>query len=219
MSIQTEITRLQELKADLRTKLVSMVGAPSTATLEQCVDAVEGIAENGAVEGTITTKSGKYDIPAGHHNGSGKVQISAGEQAKLIPGNIKAGVTILGVDGDCKPATDVKIQPVKSVTPTKSPQNVRPDAGYDVMSGVDVGAIPGAYQDVSQVDATAEKVLTGFKIVTPDGKLTAGTMPDNGAPKLTIDGLTAVSASIPAGYSSGGSVTLTNAIENALAAI
>ena len=54
---------------------------------------------NGAVAGTISTKAGTYTVPAGYHNGSGKVQISSTEQAKLISSNIKSGVTILGVTG------------------------------------------------------------------------------------------------------------------------
>lgn len=55
--------------------------------------------DNGAVAGTISTKNGKYIIPAGYHNGAGTVIIDEAEQAKLISGNIKAGVTVLGVSG------------------------------------------------------------------------------------------------------------------------
>ena len=44
-------------------------------------------------------------------------------------------------------------------------------------------------------------------------------MPNNGAISKSIDGLTATSATIPAGYTSGGTVSLTSAIEDALAAI
>lgn len=56
--------------------------------------------ERGAVTGEISTKDGTYTIQQGHHNGSGKVGIASGEKAKLISGNIKAGVTVLGVEGD-----------------------------------------------------------------------------------------------------------------------
>lgn len=52
---------------------------------------------NGAVAGTISAKDGKYTIPAGYHSGAGTVAIDVAEQAKLISGNIKAGVTVLGV--------------------------------------------------------------------------------------------------------------------------
>lgn len=54
---------------------------------------------NGAVSGSITKADGTYAIPAGFHNGSGSVQISKEEQAKLISGNIKSGVTVLGISG------------------------------------------------------------------------------------------------------------------------
>ena len=52
---------------------------------------------NGSVTGTISTKAGQYTIPLGYHDGSGKVSISSTEQAKIIAGNIKSGVQILGV--------------------------------------------------------------------------------------------------------------------------
>ena len=54
---------------------------------------------NGAVTGTISTKDESYTIPIGYHDGSGKVAISATEQAKLIATNIRSGVKILGVTG------------------------------------------------------------------------------------------------------------------------
>lgn len=56
--------------------------------------------DRGAVTGEITTKDGDYTIQKGGHNGSGKVGIAAAEKAKIIPENIKAGATILGVEGD-----------------------------------------------------------------------------------------------------------------------
>jgi hypothetical protein len=53
---------------------------------------------NGKTDGTISTVDGTVTIPAGYTTG-GTVQISEAEQGKVIPGNIKAGATILGVDG------------------------------------------------------------------------------------------------------------------------
>lgn len=57
------------------------------------------MADNGAVTGVITTAAGSYTIPAGYHNGTGSVKIDETETAKLIPENIKAGVSVLGVTG------------------------------------------------------------------------------------------------------------------------
>lgn len=56
--------------------------------------------DRGAVNSEISTKDGTVSIQQGYHNGSGKVGIASAEKAKLIPGNIKAGATVLGVEGD-----------------------------------------------------------------------------------------------------------------------
>lgn len=54
----------------------------------------------GEVDTDITAVAQAVTIAAGYHNGSGTVQIAAADQAKLIAGNIKSGVTVLGVAGD-----------------------------------------------------------------------------------------------------------------------
>ena len=100
---------------------------------------------NGAVTGEISTKNGSYTIPQGYHDGSGKAQISAAERAKIIPANIKAGVTILGETGSYGGET-VTAQS-KIVTPAFAQQIVQPDNGYDYLSSVTVAAIPVAYAD------------------------------------------------------------------------
>ena len=63
---------------------------------------------NGAVSGVISTKAGQYTVPQGYHDGSGKVQIASAEQAKLVPANIRNGVTILGVAGTMSSSEGVK---------------------------------------------------------------------------------------------------------------
>lgn len=56
------------------------------------------MANNGSTGGTISTKAGTVSIPAGYTTG-GSVSISTAEQNKIVAGNIKKGVTVLGVDG------------------------------------------------------------------------------------------------------------------------
>lgn len=100
---------------------------------------------NGAVNGTINTKAGTYTIPQGYHDGSGKVQIATAEQNKIIAGNIKSGVQILGVTGTY--SGEAITAQSKSATPTFSSQTIQPDSGYDYLSAVTVAAIPVSYSD------------------------------------------------------------------------
>ena len=100
---------------------------------------------NGAVSGSITTKDGQYTVPQGFHDGSGKVGIASAEKAKLIPGNIKSGVEVLGVTGTYG-GKSINAQ-TKSVTPSLTQQVVQPDDSYDYLSAVTVAAIPVAYAD------------------------------------------------------------------------
>lgn len=192
MSTQTEITRIQTARNKIRSWLVSLGLATSTAKLDALATAVEGIENRGAVSAAVK-EGDTYTIPKGYHNGSG---------------------TVSGVGG----GGSYNLQS-KTVTPTKSQQSITPDSGYFGLSDVTVNAIPEQYEDVSDVTAVAEDVLSSKIIVTTEGPV-AGTMTNNGDVNETIDGLTATSYTIPKGYHSGaGKVALTNDIETALAAI
>lgn len=108
---------------------------------------------NGAVTGTISTKSQQYTIAAGYHDGSGKVSIASAEQNKIIAGNIKSGVEILGVtgtySGESISATAVNI------TPSTSAQTILPPSGYDYISQANVAAISYVETDNSAGGKTA----------------------------------------------------------------
>lgn len=192
MSVQKELSRIQAARNKIRTKLVEMGLAANNADIDACATAIEGVEDRGAVDANV--KEGEtYSIPRGYHNGSG---------------------TVHGVAG----GGNYNLQS-KNVTPTKSQQPITPDDGYYGLSDVTVAAIPEAYQDVTNVTAAAGDVLANKIIVTKDGKEVAGTMPNNGTLAKTIDPLTEGSVAIPAGYTKGGAVTLTDDLETALAAI
>ena len=120
----------------LATKTAHARGALLTGTM----------ANNGSVSGTISSKAQEYTVPQGYHDGSGKVSISETEQDKLIPENIRDGVTILGVLGTMSGSEGVVAQS-KTVTPTFASQTVAPDTGYTHLTSVTVNAIPVSYAD------------------------------------------------------------------------
>ena len=145
---------------------------------------------NGAVSKTLdaTTGNQSYSIPAGYHNGNGKVTVVLEE---------------------------------KTVTPTTTSQNITPTAGK-VLSKVTVNAIPAIYGDATEADAVATNILSGKKAIVKVNNVATmveGTMTDNGTLTGSIDGLTTTSYTIPSGYTAGGTVSLTNDINEALAAI
>lgn len=94
----------------------------------------------GAVTLTIDDVSDQIAISQGYHDGSGYAEIDSTEQAKIIAGNIKDGVTILGVLGTY--TGEGGTGQTKTVTPTLSQQTILPDTGYDYLSQVTVNAIP-----------------------------------------------------------------------------
>lgn len=182
MSVQTEIQRIQTARNTLRTKAVELKISSGTEKLDELAEDYNGITNQGSI--TAQVKEGEtYTIPKGYHDGTGTVSgVSGGESYNLQS---------------------------KSVTPTKKPQQVTPDGGYYGLSDVTVEAIPTQYQDTSSVTATAADVLTGKVIVTADGSVTPGTMPNNGAVNKTLN-TTTKSYTIPAGYHDGkGGVSIT----------
>ena len=95
---------------------------------------------NGAKNYTISNLNDQT-ISLGFYDGSGKISIDSAEKAKIIPANIKNGVSILGVQGTMTGQEDLNIQS-KTITPTFAAQTILPDEGYDYLSQVVVSAIP-----------------------------------------------------------------------------
>lgn len=86
----------------------------------------------GQVTTAITTVSQSVTIQNGYHDGSGSVAIDSTEQAKIIAGNIKTGVEILGVTGTYTGDEIAQAHAtVGSATPTTSQQVILPSS-YNV---------------------------------------------------------------------------------------
>ena len=84
----------------------------------------------GAISATISSLT-SYTVQNGYHDGSGTVSIDGIEKAKIIAGNIKKGVQILGVTGNYEGTDQIKAV-AGSGTPSASAQTILPSsAGND----------------------------------------------------------------------------------------
>ena len=219
MRISEQIARLQQLKERLRTKLTALKLASEENTLEECVAAVESIADNRAVSQKLDTTTASYTVPAGYHNGSGTVSVELEEKTVTANGVVTptAGKVLSKITVNVENAPTLQ---EKTAVPSKEAQEIVADEGYDGLSKVSVQAIPANFADVTGVTVSAADVLTGKVFVDSTGAKKSGEMANNAAVSATINGLDTTSYVIPAGYHNGsGTVTLTDDIENALAAI
>lgn len=107
---------------------------------------------NGSAGVTVSSKDGAT-IPQGYHDGSGKATIDSASATALVAGNIKHGVSILGVTGTY--AGEAPKLQTKSVTPSTKAQTITADTGYDALSSVSVAAIPYVETDNSAGGKTA----------------------------------------------------------------
>ena len=180
-NIAKSIESITNSRNTIRNKLIDFGLAQNNDQLAALATAISNITDNGSVQASV--KEGEtYNIPKGYHDGSG---------------------TVSGVSG----GGNYNLQS-KTVTPTKAQQPITADEGYYGLSDVTVKAIPEAYQDVTAVTATAADVLATKVIVDATGRVTTGTMPNNGAVSKTLDATT-TSYAVPAGYHSGtGSVNV-----------
>lgn len=154
----------------------------------------------------IVDKTGKVTTGNMPNNGAVTQTLTADATSYTIPKGFHSG------------AGTVKIVPeTKTVTPTKTAQDITPTTGK-MLSKVSVAAIPDNFIDTTDADAVAANILAE-KTAYVGGEKVTGTMVNNGAIAGTIDGLTTTSFTISAGYTSGGTVSLTSDIEEALAAV
>lgn len=96
----------------------------------------------GSQTSTISTKAQSVSIQQGYHDGSGSVSIDSTEQAKIVAGNIKNGVEILGTLGTYTGSELIKATTL-SATPYTTAQTILPSSkgDYDYFTQVAIAAI------------------------------------------------------------------------------
>lgn len=86
----------------------------------------------------VLPRTADFDVlPSVGYTGLGKVTVLAVDNTidnNIVPGNIKDGVTILGVTGNL--STTEKPTQVKTCNPAQSVQDIIPDAGYELVKVV-----------------------------------------------------------------------------------
>lgn len=98
---------------------------------------------------TIDDVNDSISITSGYHDGSGSASLDSTEKGKIIAGNIKSGVSILGVTGNYTGSENVHLQ-AKTATPSFSQQVITADQDYTGLSQVTVAVIPVTYSDNAQ---------------------------------------------------------------------
>ena len=205
---------LTDVASSIKTKKEMEAGATITPanfdTLIESIDTLKGETK------TITpTTSQQVITPSTGKNAITEVTVEAvtsAIDANIVQGNIKAGVTILGVTGNVEPD---KPDQTKSCTPTTSQQVIEPDTGYElasvtvagvtsaidanitagnIKSGTTILGVTGNYSgiDTSDANATASDILTGksgyVNGVKINGDVTDLKGSSHSIPFKTIDG-------------------------------
>lgn len=173
----------------------------------QDVSSVNALASEVLANKLYVTSTGTLTPGTMPNNGAVSQTLDTNTTSYTIPSGYHNGA------GTVKVVTETK-----SATPSKTAQTISATSGK-VLASVSVSAIPSEYQDITGTTATDSVVLDGYTFIGSAGTEITGSMDNNGAINATIDGLSVTSYTIPSGYTSGGSVSLTSDIENALAAI
>ena len=172
----------------------------------QDVSSVTATAADTLTGKVFVTSDGTVTTGTMANNGAVTKALDAATTSYTIPKGYHSGVGKVSVTVE-----------TKEVTPTKAAQEIVPSTGK-LLSKVSVAAIPNNYVDTGDADAVAANILDS-KTAYVNGAKVVGTMPNNGSVSASMDGLTTTSVTISAGYTSGGTVSLTSDIEDALAAI
>lgn len=175
------------------------------------------MANNGSTGGTISTKAGTVSIPAGYTTG-GSVSISTTEQNKIIAGNIKSGVTILGVAGTyTNDATataanilsnktayvnGAKISGTMTDRGAVAPAALNPGGSYKIPAGYHNGSGKVTARALNNQAKSPTEITVGTAITPDSGRdgLSSVTIPNNAT--ITVASNNILNITVPANGSS-----------------
>lgn len=128
--------------ATLQSKRVSaLTSGPLTVGPDSGYDGLSQVIVNMILRQAKTVTPGTADQTVSPDSGyQGLSSVTVEGDADLVPGNIKNGVSIFGIQGSYEGVTP-SLQS-KSVSPSSSQQVVTPDSGYDGLSQVTVAGAP-----------------------------------------------------------------------------